>query len=249
MEMFSRVYLSLAILFGIFGVIEFVHWCSLGSISAGHLIIFIPAIFFHLLYLVSRKITSKFAHIVILLFLSTGIIGGFCVIVGKFFEVATTEVTDVQKYEDRLDEFGMEPNAELVSHFPRSIPPYAKDVRFSFRPHFLQGGTYIQLRFSAPPDVISRLHEKFSLKKTKSFLGGDVYTHVNHNTIDGMPTTNFYTSGLAEEYAFPEDYEIMVLDEVLKGEDRSQHDWTHFQSHGVVISKKRNEIVYWAESS
>ncbi|GAJ14113.1 unnamed protein product, partial [marine sediment metagenome] len=79
-----------------------------------------------------------------------------------------------------------------------------------------------------------------------SFIGGDTNAHMNMK--EGMPTTFFYTGG-SDNHEFPDDYEVMIFDNVLKEEDRPEgHYWNHGQSHGVAISKKRNEIVYWAES-
>lgn len=63
-----------------------------------------------------------------------------------------------------------------------------------------------------------------------------------------MPTTHFFTSG-SDNREFPDDFEIMIFDEVLKEENRPEgHYWNHGDSHGVAISKEKGEIVYWAES-
>ena len=161
------------------------------------------------------------------------------------FISSTSEVTDIKKYEQILDDY-WDFNKNLVAHFPRPIPPEANDVKFSFLPPFMQGGAHIQLRYSLPSDTISDLYNRYSEKKTRSFIGGDTNEHMNMK--EGMPTTFFYTSG-SDNLEFPDDFEIMVFDEVLKEEDRPEgHNWNHGHSHGVAISRTRNEIVYWAES-
>jgi len=67
------------------------------------------------------------------------------------------------------------------------------------------------------------------------------------NSKDGMPTTCFFTSDDGQR-EFPKDYEIMIFDKVFKDEDRPKgFYWNHGYCHGVAISRKRNEIVYWAE--
>ena len=37
----------------------------------------------------------------------------------------------------------------------------------------------------------------------------------------------------------------LIFDEVRK--EKPTGSWNHGHSHGVAISKKRHEIVYWAE--
>ena len=81
--------------------------------------------------------------------------------------------------------------------------------------------------------------------KTKSFFGGYSGDHINMK--EGMPTTDFHTSGSSDR-KFPKDFEVMIFDKILKKEDRpDEFYWNHGRSHGVAISKQRNEIVYWAE--
>lgn len=68
-----------------------------------------------------------------------------------------------------------------------------------------------------------------------------------------MPTTNFFTSKAPQNdptrLSFPADYEIMVLDPIIPNSEKAEnHAWLDSDSHGVAISKQRNEIVYWAES-
>lgn len=86
----------------------------------------------------------------------------------------------------------------------------------------------------------------FAAQRTKSFFGGDTNLHMNEK--EGMPTT-FFMTGDTDSRAFPEDYEVMVFDKVPPQSERPPgFYWNHGSSHGVVISTRRNEIVYWAES-
>jgi hypothetical protein len=102
------------------------------------------------------------------------------------------------------------------------------------------------LRCSLPPEQIEEWYARFARKKTKSFFGGDMNDHMNMK--NGMPTTCFYAAD-TKERKFPNDYEIMVLDDVLNEEDRpAGFYWNHGRSHGVAISRERHEIVFWAES-
>ncbi len=247
MKLLNRIYLALGILFGIAGVVQCVRWnSSFGITTTGYLLNFIPATVFALAYVAGRKFPRKITHVLVIPSCIIALVCWSFIAIGVEMLIgATTEVTDTRKYEEILDNY-WNCNKALVSHFPRSIPASAKDVHFSFLPAFLQGGTHIQLRYSLSPDEISELYDRFSKKKTKSFIGGDSNNHMNMK--EGMPTTFFYTSE-SDNHKFPDDFEIMIFDEVLKEEDRPEgFYWNHGESHGVAISKKRNEIVYWAEA-
>jgi len=138
-------------------------------------------------------------------------------------------------------------NSELVWHFPEEVPKSATLKKFSYAPGFLQGGAHIQLRLSLPQEEIRDLYQYFSEKSTKSFLGGGNTNH-HMNVKDGMPTT-FYKTGEKGQSSFPDDFEIMIFDTVWPESERPDgHYWNHGRSHGIAISKVRNEIIYWAET-
>lgn len=206
----------------------------------------LPVIVFWGAYYFSKKVKKKYAKVLIvttsiLIFLGWGIFTLGNELVGR--QITTT--TNPYLYGSTLKSL-RNWNFELVSHFPESIPTKAKGIRFSFTPGFLQGGMYVQLRYATNPKQIDQLYEHFSQKKQKLFLGGDTNVHMNEE--EGMPTTFFYTSD-SKGNSFPTDYEIMTFDPVLKKEDRPKgFYWNHGRSHGVAISKLRNEIIYWAQS-
>jgi hypothetical protein len=240
----KRLYLVFAILFGIAGIVQCVRWCSAsGTITIWYLINFLPTIAFLLAHAASQKYRRKVTHVVAIpLCLLAVLFLGAITLGAEIFIIATTEVTDIKKYDEILDEY-WKFNDELVSHFPRPIPSDAKDVRFSFLPGFLQGGAHVQLRYSVPASAISELYDRFSKTKTKSFTGGTWSDYINMK--GGMPTPYYHTSG-SDNHDFPKDFEIMVFDEVPKEGDIPT--WNHGESHGVAISRENNVIVYWAES-
>ncbi len=244
--MTSRSYVILAVLFGTLGVAQCIRWNSSGTITPGCLLNFLPGTAFLVAYILSGKFRRRLFHVVAIpLCLLTVGIWGFVAMGVEMVIDATAEVTDVRRYGEILDSY-WNSSRDLVSHFPRPIPAEASDVRFSFRPAFFQGAAHIQLRYSLPSEEIAELHACFAERKTRSFFGGDTNDHMNMK--EGMPTSFFYTAD-TEDRKFPIDYEIMIFDEVLKEEDRPPgFYWNHGRSHGVAISRKRSEIVYWAES-
>jgi hypothetical protein len=246
MKTLNRIYLISAILFVVIGIIVCIHWSTMGEFSPGFLIIFFPAVAFGITHVVCYDSRNYTRHaIAISLCLIVLCLWGFYAVGMESFLGAIAVVKDVGRYSEILDE-RWRSEEHLVEHFPRPIPSNAQEVRFSFQPAFLQGGTCIQLRCRMPADSISELYDRFSRNKTRSYFGGDTNRHMNMK--EGMPTTCFYTSG-SKNVEFPEDYEIMIFDKILKEEDRpAGFYWNHGRSHGVAISQKNNEIVYWAES-
>ena len=243
--MASSLYLVFAILFGALAVVQCIRWADVDAAGVGCVLNFLPAMAFLVTYLLSREQRRRVFHAVAipLCVLVVGIWGCVTVTV-EFLIHATAEVTNVEKYAEILDTY-WDSRRDLVGHFPRPIPTDARTVRFSFRPAFMQAGAHVQLRCSLPPEQIDEQYTDFASKKTKSFFGGNASDHMGVR--EGMPTSSFYT-GDTKDTRFPPDYEIMILDEVLKEKDRSaDFYWNHGRCHGVAISRERHEIVYWAE--
>lgn len=133
----------------------------------------------------------------------------------------------------------------LADHFPQTIPPEADSLKLSAFPGFLQGGAWLQIRMALPPSVVERVFGDASRQAKAFYDGGNSTTLVNRET-DGLWGTSFYTSGL-ESSVFPEDYRIFVFD-ARPHQPGEVHPWNHGTSRGVVISKKRNEVIYYADS-
>jgi hypothetical protein len=246
MKILHKILLILCFVFLALGVVQCFRWGTSGEVTLGYLLNFIPFTAFGGSYLFLKKRSrSKSSHIIAVVFCVFALLVWGVISLGvEIFLQATADVTNVKKYEDILTSYWGD--SYLITHFPQTIPDNALDVSFSFRQAFLQGGAHIQLRLTLSEEKIDQLYRKFSKLKTKSFMGGNINDHINMK--EGMPTTSFYTNN-ADQRDFPEDYEIMIFDEVLEEKDRLQGAyWNHGKSHGVAISKIKHEIVYWAES-
>jgi hypothetical protein len=131
----------------------------------------------------------------------------------------------------------------LVAHFPNPLPSTASNVKLSAFPGFLQGGAWFQVRLTLPASEVSKLYDD-ATKAAKDFYdGGTTYTSVNSRT-NGLPGTSFHTSDNKQE-EFPADYRVFVF----AAQDAGGNP--HYQSgkcYGVVISKQRNEVIYYAEN-
>ena len=209
-------------------------------ISGVPLLIFLAAGHF------SGRIKNKFAHALIALVCFIVFLGWGALSLGsEFIKRAVTPVTKPSAYAKTLGRAaGFAP--QLVSHFPKEIPGTAKKVKFYYMPGFLQSATVMQLRYQTSAEDIARLYEHYQKAARKRYIGGN--TNIHMNTEEGMPTTFFFTSDSGDR-TFSDDYEIMTLDPVIRSADRPEGFYfNHGQSHGVAISRERNEVIFWAES-
>ncbi|MDH4201874.1 MAG: hypothetical protein OEV87_03185 [Phycisphaerae bacterium] len=141
---------------------------------------------------------------------------------------ANTPITDIQQYSKIIEEWKSF-SPEIVSHFPKEIPPEATNVDFYYFPGFLQSGSRIELRFQAEKVEIDAYYENFKEFTTKSWHG-DTWVHRRPRG-----------EGDSEIIELSKDFEIMQFDE--NPDDLPEHS----KEHGVAISKEKNEIIFWAE--
>jgi hypothetical protein len=96
-----------------------------------------------------------------------------CVVAGIFLFVrnlrsATEDVTDPARYGAVLADLGYPIPNKLdiprIDSFPAQIPSDATNVRFFYRPHFLQGGAILQLRLNEPAEKIEGVAESVQLR-------------------------------------------------------------------------------------
>jgi hypothetical protein len=240
-----NIYLLLSGILGIAGIFFCIRWSSHGIARLPYLA-FVPSFMFLMIYILDKYVKNRIMHFIFIpVFVICISFCGFVFVVTEFFLHITSPMTNPAEYVKIISE-SERLNKSLINHFPRKIPVNAKHIKFYYYPGFFQEGAHLQLRYETDPEEINKLYKRFSKLKTKSFIGGDTNLHLEEEY--GMPTTIFYTSN-SKDKKFPEDYEIMVFDEIPESNDEGVHPyWNHGKTHGVAISKKRNEIIYWAES-
>jgi len=234
----------LAAIMVVVGILQLAHWHKVFGMAfdARKMVVFAPSFALAASFIFTKRLANKSAHTmaICLGLLAFGFWGLLSLVLeaqGEMFG----PIIDVGKYASVIDDYRSF-NKELVSHFPRPIPPDAKNVHFYFTPHFGMGGAVVQLRCTLPAAEVSSLYVRFAKQTSKSFNGGNFFE--NENTENGVPTTDFYT-GDSPDHIFPKDYEVMVFDSANKKGSPESNDTL---SHGVAISKERNEIVYWAQT-
>ncbi len=132
----------------------------------------------------------------------------------------------------------------LIAHFPNPLPPSASNVKLSAFPGCLQGGAWFQVRFTLPAAEISKAYDDATKTAKKFYDGGGKFKSTN-SPKNGLPGTNFHTSDNPKESKFPEDYRIFVFAAQSPG---GNPPWQSGKSYGIVISKQRNEVIYYAEN-
>ena len=140
---------------------------------------------------------------------------------------ATRPVADVGEYGRVLGEW-KEFAGEIVGHFPEAVPADAEDVSFYFWPGFLQSDARIELRFRTGHESIDRYYETFSKRATK-FTSGAMLIHF----VRGR--------GQADVTELGPDYVVMQFDADPNNIPE------HGKEHGVIMSREKNEIIFWAE--
>jgi hypothetical protein len=151
---------------------------------------------------------------------------GFVYVYLSRFEFPPSSVVDLAQYESILKEW-KESVPEIVSHFPETIPSDVQNAEFYFEPGLMQADPRIELRYKTSSENIQTLYEKFSKQKTKLSYGG-VFCHRPPEGGNG----NIIELGT--------DWETMEF------EEDPDHLPEHSSAYGVIISREKNEIIYWA---
>ena len=248
MKSLNRIYLALAIIVALVISGQIVRWSLLFGtgleIHLSLLIFFVPSLVLVFCSYLARSSKKRpdYLSAFLLSLIAFGIWGFFSVGVEAEGSLAQSlkDVRDPSRYEDVLTKKWGD-LANLVDQFPRQIPASATNVHFFFHPGFLMDGSEIQLRCALPPDEIADQYNHFS-KLASLFFGGDAPG--TNGSVLKVPNVEFYTADPPSN-EFPNDYVIMVLDPIV---DQHASDSDHGSSHGVAISKQRNEIVYWTET-
>lgn len=172
---------------------------------------------------------------------------------GEAMHKATAVVKDISKYEDRLVNYWRKYAPELVAHFPSSIPSDAVNPKFYFNPHFLQGGANLQLRYTTTPEHLETLHRHHHPNRTVEYDDRGLAAGLSESHL--IPRPPFFTGNSDEMYGeLPEDFELMYFNEfvpeaaMVRREQESEHYWNRAGTHGLAISRKRNEIIFWVEN-
>ncbi len=94
-----------------------------------------------------------------------------------------------------------------------------------------------------PADEVSKVYDEAS-KTAKDFYDGGGFFKSTNSKDGGVPGTSFHTSDNNQQIEFPADYRVFVF----VAQSYRSNSWNHGKSSGVVISKQRHEVIYYAEN-
>ncbi len=123
----------------------------------------------------------------------------------------------------------------MVDHFPRTIPPQARNVSLSAYPGMLQGSGSFQLRMTLPAAEVAAIDERMKSRAVR---------RCPPQCTDGIEDPEFWVVPYLEAgqkddtVSFERDFVVYAL--------YTDGDWNHPTGKGVAVSVKRNEVVYWA---
>lgn len=113
-------------------------------------------------------------------------------------------------------------SAEFITHFPRSIPGAAENVRFHYQPMIMQGAGFMELRFVLDAGELARV------RKSMRRLG-----QVDEKS-QMKPRDHFYGPSRDDLSSFDEHAEFMT------------EPANHGHSGGIALNSTTGEVLYWA---
>jgi hypothetical protein len=168
---------------------------------------------------------------------------------GYKLKKAIADVNDPAQYRAVLGQLGYPKptimNIPSIGFFPAQVPADATNIRFFYRPHFLQGGPEMQLRFSLPLDDL-----KAVLQQARSGAIGTAAGDKAFETPSGVPIPNFRDGADITFASLPSDFQMFLMyAKDLSGNPttRSSDIWLEGYTGGIAVSEKREEVIYWVE--
>jgi hypothetical protein len=194
----------------------------------------------------TRRRATKRALLVVLVVAVSFFVAGW--ILRWLVSPYMTDITDPARYQSLLADFGYptpkstSAAVPTIAHFPSTIPPTASTVRLYYRPHFMMGGTQLQLRFNLPAGQLAAIESAAQPLAKETHTGGEMFDAINNRT-GNLPSAEFRNSANNGFAPLPPDFQVYVLD----AKDLTPGTWNHGYSRGVAVSQKRSEVIYWLE--
>jgi hypothetical protein len=124
-----------------------------------------------------------------------------------------------------------------MAHFPKAVPPGARNVKFYEQPEFLQGGSDFILTYDTDSKEINRIYDTYS-SQALIVIKGDTTDMLSDD--DRIPQFTYDQTGYE---GLPQDFDYIVLG----AKPYHPGDWNHGYTYGVAISRERREVIFWSE--
>ncbi|MEN3941730.1 hypothetical protein WJU23_10590 [Prosthecobacter sp. SYSU 5D2] len=174
------------------------------------------------------------------MFLALGL--GFLVSFGNAMAEVSQVQTSLKQYQRIREKYYS--GSGLDDHFPEQIPADAKNIRFSFLPGFLMGGSHLYLQYETTPEALINIQ---TLAENQRNPACDLAGH-----IPGVPEINqfnrpFDLGSKPHTERLGKDFDVYFFDNDFPEMRKDEWVWNHGQSHGIAINTQSNEVLFWAE--
>jgi hypothetical protein len=151
---------------------------------------------------------------------------------------AIADVRDPSRYPGILNQMRtqMTDGTKGLSFFPASIPNSATDIRFFYRPHFLQGGAILQISYCLPDAAIRLIAASPPTSTTQPVQNVAIPGYLNFWVLDPRDP---------EPSGLPSDFKAYLIDAKWP---LSPTDVDDGYCYGIAISMQKHRIIYWAQN-
>ena len=178
--------------------------------------------------IIKQKLTT--CLLIISVIIST--IAGFNGLIFISINDLLSEVTDIKEYNRML---AFEKNDGFVNHFPEIIPIHAKNVKFYYKPQFLQGSMELQLKMLLPKEEIKDYIKDFS---------NNCIQILDTNNNDNLQEFGIFNVGnyVSDKNILP-NFTLYLL----KDKQYMDNSWNHGAVAFVAVNEVSNYILFQTE--
>ncbi len=141
-----------------------------------------------------------------------------------------TPSSNIDDYETTIVQY----RGVYTSHFPKTIPPTAKNVSFFHEPSVMQGAARLQLRVVLTSKEISKIRNDLEGKFISRTFGNRASDDSENMMPRRVSSDKFADKRVAN-------YEIFTISKTPDDE------WNHPKFSGIAISDEFSEVLYWYE--
>lgn len=188
----------------------------------------LTVIFPFFLYLLSYKlrINKIVKCILIVCFFLLSMIISFITL---FYETLT-DISSTWRYKWIIKNYE---NDIVFEHFPKKIPNYAENVKFSYFSWFLQWWWFLFLKIEVDQHRYKQIYDSF---KKEELIDADI----PKDNLKGYPKYRYIDEDI-------KNYETIILHSYPYKNSSESHYWNHWEVSWVWFNHQTYEIIYWAD--
>lgn len=155
------------------------------------------------------------------------------------YRLITHGTTSVWRYRSILNSFEF-PMTDRVAHFPREVPAGARDVRFYYRPGYLQGYEIMELRCKLPAGEVAAA-EKQAKAAAQVIVRAEEYPPAATEQFGTLPPLMFRNSANDGFGDIPAGFTLYIL----RAETSDSKSWDKGVLYGTAVNRGSGEVIWW----